>query len=93
MNTSAPWPIGNPKDRNGNRLFAGCLLDFGPRSLFGDNLERILAMSPEDRWERFIDALDDKAPSGAADVFRRTLSEIDAWQEIQRIRCASRRGS
>lgn len=84
-----PRPTGNPMDRMG-RLHAGCILDYGARSLLGDGFENVCAMSPAERWKRIPAEGDDTFSPNTIEAIRRTMSEIEAWQEIQRIRYASR---
>jgi hypothetical protein len=87
---NATSKLGDPLNRMG-RLHAGCILDYGARSLLGDGFEAVCAMTSAERWERIPREPSETFPKEAIEVIRRTMSEIDAWIVVQRIRVTSRR--
>lgn len=82
-----------PADRD--RLFVRRIIDERARSLFGDNLQSIIDMPSEERWERFLEAAEAHDEEDAADaakfrkmreVFIGVLSDVEAWIVVERAR-------
>jgi hypothetical protein len=89
--------IPEPEDRD--RLFVRRIIDERARHLFGDNLQYLIDLPSEDRWQiansEPNDDDDEDSPAVPPD-FRELLlsvvSDVEAWIVVERARNASRAG-
>ena len=91
--TMAKPSLREPKDLG--RLFVRRIIDERARGLFGDNLQHIIDMPCEDRWERLLEAAEaddgEDVPDASKLRERRqivieVLSDVEAWIVVERAR-------
>lgn len=82
-----------PADRD--RLFVRRIIDERARGIFGDNLQNVIDMPSEERWERFLEAAEADDDEDAPDASKlrecrriviEVLSDVEAWIVVERAR-------